>query len=280
MHGDLDAAASRARRLLQVPQLHTLALTREVLARIALAHGDARDAEAQGRELEAVAEPSGSARQRALAEFVRGSASVLAGETDRGRELLHGALAAHAELGLEREAAEVLDELALLAARAGEGARAARLGGASAAARARLCCAPLPGAGGRIESARAQFVGRGAAVKWDAAWAEGEATPLADAISYARRGRGPRDRPPAGWGSLTPAEIDVAQLAASGISNPQIAAQLFIARSTVKMHLSSVYLKLHITNRTELARAMATRSLAPPASIDPQWQLAGNGYPR
>jgi len=49
-------------------------------------------------------------------------------------------------------------------------------------------------------------------------------------------------------------------LAATGITNPQIAAQLFIARSTVKMHLSNVYLKLGVANRTELARSIADRS--------------------
>ena len=52
-------------------------------------------------------------------------------------------------------------------------------------------------------------------------------------------------------------------MAATGISNPQIAAELFIARSTVKMHLSNVYLKLGVANRTELARATAARADAP-----------------
>lgn len=71
---------------------------------------------------------------------------------------------------------------------------------------------------------------------------------------------GPRNRPAAGWGSLTPAELQVAQLAASGISNPQIASRLSMSRNTVKMHLSNVYLKLHIGNRTELAGVMAAHS--------------------
>jgi FixJ family two-component response regulator len=38
---------------------------------------------------------------------------------------------------------------------------------------------------------------------------------------------------------------------------PQIASQLLMSRSTVKMHLSNVYLKLGIANRTELARTTA-----------------------
>ena len=59
--------------------------------------------------------------------------------------------------------------------------------------------------------------------------------------------------------TVTPTECHVAELAATGLSNPQIATKLFMARSTVKMHLSSVYLKLNVANRTELARASAMR---------------------
>ena len=168
-------------------------------------------------------------------------------------------MAIHAELGLDREAAEVLDELALIAAHAGDGARAARLASAAAAARADLECAPLPGMDGRLSAARERLVKSGSVGCWETAWAEGEAITLADAIKYARRGRGPRDRPADGWDSLTPVELEVARLAASGISNVEIAAQLFIARGTVKMHLSSVYQKLEVANRTELAAALTAR---------------------
>ena len=43
------------------------------------------------------------------------------------------------------------------------------------------------------------------------------------------------------------------------MTNPQIAARLFIARGTVKMHLSRAYRKLGVKNRTGLAAAaMAT----------------------
>lgn len=38
-----------------------------------------------------------------------------------------------------------------------------------------------------------------------------------------------------------------------GLSNPDIAAQLYVSRSTVKAHLSHVYAKLGVANRTQLA---------------------------
>jgi predicted ATPase/DNA-binding CsgD family transcriptional regulator len=257
VNGDLDAAEERGRRLLGVPQRHTLALVRETLGHIALARGDGREAEGQARELEAVSQQTGSARHRAVAQFIRGCAALLAGDLDRGRDLLQSALATDAELGLEREATDVLNALAWLAARTGDTARAARLAGAASAELVRLGCAPLRPMSDRLAATRAQAVARDGAATWDAAWVEGDGLSLADAIGYARRGRGRRDRPSEGWASLTPAELDVASLAASGLSNPQIASRLFVSRATVKMHLSNVYMKVRVANRTELAAAMA-----------------------
>lgn len=268
MRGDFEDAQERARGLLEAPQLHTLALVREVLGRIALARGDAGEAEAQARELQGLAEHSGSSRQRAIAQFIAGAAAILAGERERGRELLHSALVTEAEVGLDRDAADALEELALLAVSCGEVERAARLAAAAGATRTRLDCT-APGWGAeRLNAARARLEPDGDI--WDGAWRDGARLELAEAVAYARRGRGPRSRPQAGWASLTPVELEVAQLVRSGMSNPEIATRLFISRSTVKMHLSSVFVKLGVANRTELAASMAAHSPASRAPVSPR----------
>ncbi len=54
--------------------------------------------------------------------------------------------------------------------------------------------------------------------------------------------------------ALTAREREIAGVVAQGLSNSQIARQLCIAEGTVKVHLSKIFEKLAIANRTELAR--------------------------
>jgi DNA-binding CsgD family transcriptional regulator len=55
---------------------------------------------------------------------------------------------------------------------------------------------------------------------------------------------------------LTAAERRIAERAAAGLSNKQIAAELFIAPKTVEMNLSSAYRKLGIRSRSGLSGAL------------------------
>ncbi|WHM40971.1 LuxR C-terminal-related transcriptional regulator [Streptomyces sp. BPTC-684] len=56
---------------------------------------------------------------------------------------------------------------------------------------------------------------------------------------------------------LSPQEREAVRLAASGASNREIAAQLFLSPRTVGHHLYRAFLKLGISSRTELAGALA-----------------------
>ena len=56
-----------------------------------------------------------------------------------------------------------------------------------------------------------------------------------------------------GVDALTPSELRVAQLAAAGRSNREIAQTLFVTRKTVETHLAGVYRKLGVNAREQLA---------------------------
>ena len=60
---------------------------------------------------------------------------------------------------------------------------------------------------------------------------------------------------PTSPGPLTERESEVLGLLSRGLANKQIAVMLGISEHTVKFHVSSIYQKLNVTNRTEAVRA-------------------------
>ncbi len=69
-------------------------------------------------------------------------------------------------------------------------------------------------------------------------------------------GSRPRSELRSGAGALTPAERRVAEMAAGGMSNPEIAQALFVTRATVESHLHAAYRKLGIGSRDQLGDAL------------------------
>jgi DNA-binding NarL/FixJ family response regulator len=92
------------------------------------------------------------------------------------------------------------------------------------------------------------------------------AGPLAERAETELLATGARPRRIAlsGIESLTPSERRVAQMAAEGNMNREIAQALFVTTKTVEVHLSSVYRKLDISSRSQLPRA-----LAEPGRVEP-----------
>jgi DNA-binding CsgD family transcriptional regulator len=81
-----------------------------------------------------------------------------------------------------------------------------------------------------------------------APWAERARTELRASGETARK------RDPSTVTELTPQELQVARYVAEGLSNKEVAAQLFVSPRTIDAHLRSVFAKLEITSRTQLAR--------------------------
>jgi DNA-binding CsgD family transcriptional regulator len=85
-----------------------------------------------------------------------------------------------------------------------------------------------------------------------------EAETLAERATEELLAAGARPRRPAlsGVESLTPSERRVAEMAARGLSNREIAQALFITLRTVETHLTHAYSKLDISSRQELRAAL------------------------
>ncbi len=60
---------------------------------------------------------------------------------------------------------------------------------------------------------------------------------------------------------MTDREIEILSYAARGLTNKQIAKDLFISDRTVQGHLQNIYQKLHVATRTEAVTAAVTRGL-------------------
>jgi DNA-binding CsgD family transcriptional regulator len=166
----------------------------------------------------------------------------------------HGALTLAADIHVKIGVPDIFDCLARGSVKLESWSEAARLLGAAEAVRRRT---------GEVRYTlfEADYEATVAALRdamegndFDAAWAEGAALSMEEAIAYARRGRGERKRPSSGWASLTPTELDVVRLVSEGLGNKDIASRLFISPRTVETHLTHVYTKLRLSSRVQLAQ--------------------------
>ncbi|MGH3141897.1 MAG: LuxR C-terminal-related transcriptional regulator [Gaiellales bacterium] len=64
-------------------------------------------------------------------------------------------------------------------------------------------------------------------------------------------------------GSLTRRELEILRLVAKGHTNAQLARLLWVTEQTVKFHLSNIYRKLNVANRTEASRWAQLHGLLP-----------------
>ena len=186
-------------------------------------------------------------------------------EEDEGHEdaweLAHDGLKVLDDYGDRIGAAAALETIAGQAVALGEADRSLRLLAASQRFHTDMGIARFPLGADRfdraLKSARAALDPTDATACWDA----GGELSLADAVAYARRGRGQRQRPRLGWASLTPVERDVVRLVAQGHTNAAIGQRLFISANTVKKHLTHVYAKVDVDGRADLAAQVARRDL-------------------
>jgi DNA-binding CsgD family transcriptional regulator len=71
-----------------------------------------------------------------------------------------------------------------------------------------------------------------------------------------------RRRVPEAWTELTPQELQIAQLAAQGLSNKEIGERLYLSHRTVGTHLYHLFPKLGVTSRSQLREALSSAGLS------------------
>ena len=181
------------------------------------------------------------------------AAGDLAGAGERaGADRAVGTEFAQARLGLARCALLLAQGDALAAAELAAAARAAAAGAPLTAARAQLAEGrALAAAGERDAALRALREAEAALAAFGAARDR-------DAAIRELRRLGHRVTRPAraGDGPLTGREQEIAALVAAGRTNREVAEQLVLSPRTIEAHLRSIYGKLGVRSRVELARAV------------------------
>ncbi len=185
------------------------------------------------------------------------------GDSARAMALYREALEVARDLAGTREVIEVIGAVGIMAAAAGQAERAARLLSAARVQRERLGLrygvredqVALEHAVAAASSALGEQA-------FAAAWAAGQALSPSQAVAEAHD----PFIPPAGSprGPLTPREAEILRLLASGMTNPAIAAELFLSVRTVENHVAHILAKLGVRTRTAAAAGYAALSPPPP----------------
>jgi DNA-binding CsgD family transcriptional regulator len=189
------------------------------LVRLALAAGDTGTARAAAAASAADVAVDGSPSRIAAAAFCR---ALLDGDADG----LLSVAADYRAYGWLPDAAAALEDAADHLARSG------------AEARARSA----------LTDATAIYAGLGAT--WDIRRADARLR----AHGIRRGPRAAHRRAATGWAALTPSEARIAGMVARGLSNPDIASELFLSRRTVQTHVSNILSKLEVRSRTDIMR--------------------------
>ena len=80
---------------------------------------------------------------------------------------------------------------------------------------------------------------------------------------------GADDKPPPSLSSLTERELEILTLLASGLSNAELGATLYLSEPTIKTHLSSIFRKLGVRDRVQAVIAAYDAGLVVPAARRP-----------
>jgi DNA-binding CsgD family transcriptional regulator len=197
-----------------------------------------------------------------------GWAALLGGEPEQAKAVLAESLTLCKELGDKGTLLMSLEGLACVAGAEGEGfLRAARLFGAAEALMETIGYRLVSQERAVLEPYRASVRSRLGEAAWQEAVAQGwtmgldevigdtlseeqPSTPLSSATSQQAISSSRLEHP----GGLTSREVEVLGLVSTGLTNAQVAKELFLSPRTIQRHLNSIYHKLGVSSRAAATR--------------------------
>jgi predicted ATPase/DNA-binding CsgD family transcriptional regulator len=258
----VDFATQSRERMLRVDDPMGLALCLYFLATAVATAGGLADAELMAKEGLEASERAGDKFVGAILSGLLGTIEWLLGDARDAEVRLKEAIRIQDRIGHRWGLLTSLEGVAWLAGSCEQLERAALLLGASAALCQELGITLLPY--GQVHhdaceaAVRAGLDEAGYRSWWERGYALGREQVVAVALEDALPADGHAPTATAAYADeLSERELEVARLVASGLSNPAIAAELFVSVATVKTHVSHILSKLGLQSRVQLAKWVA-----------------------
>ncbi len=239
--------------------------------------GNSVQATARHRQCVARADEQGERHMKALAVAGLGEQELAAGHLDEADALFGEAIVLTRELGDRMGIAVGLDSLGRVATAQGRGQRAALLLGAAEGiwdvvgmSETGNPFAFAPSRSDGLRHAR-ELLGK---ERFRDLFRRGSQLTLDDIVPIALGADNDAEPPaaPVEPSPLTKRELEVADLVADGLSNPDIAARLFISVRTAQGHVENILRKLGFNSRSRIAAWVTERRLASDAQAAPERQ--------
>ena len=257
---DLQEARTKAETVLALSDSMSNAYLRvatlTMLASLHVQQGERSAALALGEEAARLGDRLGEMYFRSYAIWDLANSYLHLGDVQRADSLGREALALQHRLGPGEGLAIAVETLAWIASRRGEAQRAALLLGAADSLYKSIPATLLAIHRATHEECVGWSRGRMGAAGFRAAFEDGASMTREEIVACAleqdarETTRAMRKQ----TSPLTRRELDVARLVATGLSNKQIAARLFISERTVETHLTNMMNKLGLSSRLQLAQ--------------------------
>ncbi len=269
----VDFAAQSRERMLQVDDPMGLALCLYFLATAVATASRLGDARRLANDGLRASEQAGDKLGYGILSGMVGTLEWLLGDTEAAEARLKDAVRTQDLIGHRWGMLTSIEGLAWVAASSEELERASLLLGASAALAQELGIALLPDAQAHHDACEAAVRTGLDEARYLTCWERGYALARGQVVAAALEDALPASGRPAADGhevgdELSDRELEVARLAANGMTNPAIAADLFVSVATVKTHVSHILGKLGLQSRVQLANWLAANDPGSRISAD------------